>query len=130
MGRIATVKTAYCVDKTAVAGKDYSYYVIAASGKVLSSKSTAVKIRRLKTPAVAVARTSKGIKIASGAVIGAKYYNYYYRLGTGAWRLLKTTTSRDCVHTAAVKGKTYGYLVVASYGSYKSAGSAVKTIKR
>ena len=130
VGRIATVKTAYYVDKTAVAGKDYSYYVVAASSNVLSSKSTPVKIRRLKTPAIAVARVSNGIKIASGAVSGAKYYNYYYRLGTGAWRLLKTTTSRYYVHTKAVKGKTYGYMVVASYGSYKSAGSAVKTIKR
>ncbi len=130
VGRIATVKTAYYVDKTAVAGKDYSYYVVAASGSVLSSKSTPVKIRRLKTPTVAVARASNGIKITSGTVIGAKYYNYYYRLGTGAWKLLKTTTSKYYVHTAAVKGKTYGYMVVASYGSYKSAGSAVKTIKR
>ncbi len=120
-----TKKGTSFTDTTAVAGKLYTYTVVAKSG---SSRSTYIaeglKMRRLKRPVLdSVKSTKKGINFKWKAVDGAAGYLVYRKTGTGKWEQIAKVTGASTttyLDTTAKKGKTYCYSVRAYSGSYKS----------
>ncbi len=113
-------------DKTAVAGKIYTYTVVARSG---SSRSTYIadglKMKRLERPALdSVKSAKKGITFSWEEVTGASGYLVYRKTGSGEWKQIAKVTgasTESYLDTTAKKGKTYYYSVRAYSGSYKSA---------
>ncbi len=113
-------------DKTAVAGKIYTYTVVARSG---SSRSTYIadglKMKRLQKPALdSVKSTKKGVTFTWEEVKGASGYLVYRKTGSGEWEQIAKVTGASTekyVDTTAKKGRTYYYSVRAYSGSYKSA---------
>lgn len=118
-------------DKTAKAGKTYTYSVASVNGK--STKAATKKIVRLVAPVSVTAKVVKAeygdeVKISWKKSTGAKGYNVYRAevSGTkvGKYESLSysnTTSAKDYISES---GKTYKYKVTAVKGSYESAMSA------
>ena len=112
-------------DNTAVAGKIYTYTVVAKSG---NSRSTYIadglKMKRLLRPSLESVKSSKsGITFKWKEVKGASGYLVYRKTGSGDWEQIAKVTGASTtsyVDKTAKKGKTYYYSVRAYSGSYKS----------
>ncbi len=123
---VCTTKSLSFTDKSAVAGKIYTYTVVAKSG---SSRSTYIadglKMKRLARPQLdSVKSAKKGITFKWKEVKGASGYLVYRKTGSGDWeQIAKVTgaTTTSYLDKTAKKGKTYYYSVRAYSGSYKSA---------
>ena len=69
------------------------------------------------------------VKVTWAAAAGAAKYEVQRRLGTGAWKVVKTVTTTSYIDTVKTAG-SYSYRVVAlSATGVESAASAAKTIK-
>ena len=121
-----TKKGTSFVDETAVAGRTYTYTVVAVSGKYRSTYiAEGLEIKRLKTPKPESVKSYKsGIRFNWDTVTGASGYYVYRKTGSGSWvQLAKVTggSSETYLDKTAKKGKTYYYSVRAYSGSHKSA---------
>ena len=118
-------------DKTAKAGKTYTYSVASVNGK--STKAATKKIVRLAAPASVTAKVVKAeygdeVKISWKKSTGAKGYNVYRAevSGTkvGKYESLSYSNTTSTTDYVSESGKTYKYKVTAVKGSYQSAMSA------
>lgn len=123
----STTQTSY-TDKTAVAGKKYTYAIRAIDkSKNLSGYSSSRSITYLKMPTVKGALyTGTGIQVTWGSVSGASgYYVYRKTNGSGTqWSQLAKVKGKAAVtytDKTAVNGTLYDYTVCAYYGTTKSA---------
>ncbi len=118
------------VDKTAKAGKTYSYTVRAYS----KSETSGVKdktIVRLKTPSVSLKTTSKRVNISWKKITGAKGYYVYRKTSSGKYKKIATVkgvSKIKYVDKTAKSGKKYSYKVCAYSGKSTSYMKA-KSIK-
>ena len=118
-------------DKTAKAGKIYTYSVASVNGK--STKAATKKIVRLAAPTSVTAKVVKAeygdkVKISWKKSAGAKSYNVYRAKVSGtkvgkyeSVSYSNTTSATDYIFES---GKTYKYKVTAVKGSSESAMSA------
>ena len=102
--------------------------VIKAQTQVAMKKLTQAKI-------TSVANTKDGIAIKWNKVTGATAYQVYRKVGTGSWKLIKTTTSTSMTNTGLTNGSKYQYKVRAIVkvdGTIvnKGAYSAIRTMYR
>ncbi len=123
---IATTKSTSFTDKTAKAGKIYSYTVKAGYSDYRSTYiADALKIKRLSRPGLSSVKSAKkGITFKWKEVTGASGYYVYRKTGSGKWEEIAKVTGASTVSyvdKTAKKGKTYYYSVRAYSGSYKSA---------
>ena len=121
-----TKKGTSFVDETAVAGKVYTYTVVATSGSYRSTYiADGLKIKRLKRPKLESVKSYRtGIKFKWETVTGASGYYVYRKTGSGDWEQIAKVTDASTTSyfdKTAKKGKTYYYSVRAYSGSYKSA---------
>lgn len=124
--KIGTTKSLTYVDKTAKAGKIYTYTVVAGYGDHRSTYiADGLKIKRLERPALeSVTSSKKGVTFNWEAVTGASGYLVYRKTGSGEWEEIAKVTGASTetyLDTTAKKGKTYYYSVRAYSGAYKSA---------
>ena len=123
---ITTTKSTSFTDKTAKAGKIYTYTVKAGYSDYRSIYiADGLKIKRLSRPSlVSVKSAKKGITFKWKDVTGASGYYVYRKTGSGKWEEIAKVTgasTNSYVDKTAKKGKTYYYSVRAYSGSYKSA---------
>ncbi len=123
---IKTTKSLSFTDKTAKAGKIYTYTVKAGYGDYRSTYiADGLKIKRLSRPSlVSVKSTKKGITFKWKEVTGASGYLVYRKTGKGKWEEIAKVSKKSTisyVDKTAKKGKTYYYSVRAYSSSYKSA---------
>lgn len=123
---IKTTKSTSFTDKTAKAGKIYTYTVKAGYSDYRSTYiADGLKMKRLAKPALSSVKSSKsGITFKWKEVTGASGYYVYRKTGSGDWEQLAKVTgasTKSYVDKTAKKGKTYYYSVRAYSGSYKSA---------
>lgn len=123
---IKTTKSLSFTDKTAKAGKIYTYTVKAGSGDYRSTYiADGLKMKRLERPSLASVKSSKsGVTFKWNEVTGASGYLVYRKTGSGDWEQIAKVTgasTNSYVDKTAKKGKTYYYSVRAYSGSYKSA---------
>ncbi len=123
---IKTTKSTSFTDKTAKAGKIYTYTVKAGYSDYRSIYiADGLKIKRLSRPSLSSVKSAKkGITFKWKEVTGASGYYVYRKTGSGDWEeIAKVTgaTSTSYLDKTAKKGKTYYYSVRAYSGSYKSA---------
>ena len=129
-----TTGTSY-INTKATAGKTYYYKVKAiASKSAANSALSEVKSRTcdLAQPSISITTSSGKPKVSWKKVDGATKYEVYRATSkSGTYSKVKTTTSLNWKDTAAKKGKTYYYKVVAvcKTTAGNSAYSAVKSIK-
>lgn len=121
-----TQKGTSFVDESAVAGKIYTYTVVATSGSHRSTYiADGLKMKRLERPVLESVKSSKsGIRFNWDVVEGASGYYVYRKTGSGKWEQLAKVTgssSETYFDKTAKKGKTYYYSVRAYSGSYRSA---------
>lgn len=122
--KLADVTGTTYTDKTAKAGKKYTY-TVKYIGKPQNSAydKDGLTMVRLSTPKVSkITNTNSGPQLTWGKVTGAKKYNVYVKSGS-SWKKIGDTTSTSFTHTAAKSGTSYTYTVRAydSSGNYKSA---------
>ena len=135
--KIATVKGNTKVtytDKTAKAGKTYTYTVKAYYGKSVSSYNTkGLSIRRLLTTKITSAVSNReGILIKWNKVTGASGYYVYRKSTSGDWKKIATVkgnTKIKYLDETPRKSVTYQYRVKAYYGKYVSAYSNAFKVK-
>ncbi len=123
---IKTTKSTSFTDKTAKAGKIYTYTVKAGYGDYRSIYiADGLKIKRLARPTLSSVKSAKkGITFKWKEVTGASGYLVYRKTGSGDWEEIAKVTGSSTVSyvdKTAKKGKTYYYSVRAYSGSYKSA---------
>ena len=123
---ITTTKSTSFTDKTAKAGKIYTYTVKAGYSDYRSIYiADGLKIKRLSRPSlVSVKSAKKGITFKWKDVTGASGYYVYRKTGSGKWEEIAKVTgasTNSYVDKTAKKGKTYYYSIRAYSGSYKSA---------
>lgn len=123
---IKTTKSTSFTDKTAKAGKTYTYTVKAGYSDYRSTYiADGLKIKRLARPALSSVKSAKkGITFKWKEVTGASGYLVYRKTGSGDWEQIAKVTGASTVSyvdKTAKKGKTYYYSVRAYSGSYKSA---------
>lgn len=123
---IKTTTSLSYTDKTAKAGKIYTYSVKAGYSDYRSIYvADGLKIKRMSRPGLESVKSSKsGVTFKWNTVTGASGYYVYRKTGTGDWEQLAKVTgsaSSSYVDKTAKKGKTYYYSVRAYSGSYKSA---------
>ena len=123
---IATTKSTSFTDKTAKAGKIYTYTVKAGYSDYRSIYiADGLKIKRLSRPTLSSVKSAKkGITFKWKEVTGASGYLVYRKTGSGKWEEIAKVTGTSTVSyvdKTAKKGKTYYYSVRAYSGSYKSA---------
>lgn len=123
---IKTTKSLSFTDKTAKAGKIYTYTVKAGYSDYRSTYiADGLKMKRLARPALSSVKSSKsGITFKWKEVTGASGYLVYRKTGSGDWEEIAKVTGASTisyVDKTAKKGKTYYYSVRAYSGSYKSA---------
>ncbi len=123
---IKTTKSTSFTDKTAKAGKIYTYTVKAGYSDYRSTYiADGLKIKRLSRPALSSVKSAKkGITFKWKEVTGASGYLVYRKTGSGDWEEIAKVTGASTisyVDKTAKKGKTYYYSVRAYSGSYKSA---------
>lgn len=123
---IKTTSSLSFTDKSAKAGKTYTYTVKAISGNYSSTYiASGLKMKSLAIPALSSVKSSKsGVTFKWKEVTGASGYLVYRKTGSGKWEeIAKVTgaTKLSYVDKTAKKGKTYYYSVCAYSGSYKSA---------
>ncbi len=121
-----TQKATSFVDEAAVAGRVYTYTVVATSGSYRSTYiADGLKIKRLERPELeGVTSYKTGISFRWNSVTGASGYYVYRKTGSGDWEQLAKVTDASATSyfdKTAKKGKTYYYSVRAYSGSYKSA---------
>ncbi|MBE6824301.1 MAG: hypothetical protein E7513_03030 [Ruminococcaceae bacterium] len=125
-----TTSTSF-VDKTAVAGKKYTYTVkcLSANGKyaVSAYDKTGKTFNYLKTPAITkVGNAKDGVKITWGKVSGAEKYRVYVK-SNGSWKTIANTTSTTFTHKDVKSNKSYTYTVRCTTASGKTYSSAYDT---
>lgn len=123
---IKTTTSLSFTDKTAKAGKIYTYTVKAGYSDYRSTYiADGLKMKRLSRPSlVSVKSAKKGITFKWKEVTGASGYLVYRKTGSGDWEEIAKVTGASTisyVDKTAKKGKTYYYSVRAYSGSYKSA---------
>ena len=123
---ITTTKSTSFTDKTAKAGKIYTYTVKAGYSDYRSIYiADGLKIKRLSRPSLSSVKSAKkGITFKWKEVTGASGYLVYRKTGSGDWEEIAKVTGASTVSyvdKTAKKGKTYYYSVRAYSGSYKSA---------
>ncbi len=128
--KIKTVKsgsTTSYIDE-AVAKKDginYRYTVRAYGSSCTSDFEDGLVMKRLSTPSVKSATSSKsGITVKWGKVSGSSGYYIYRKTGSSSYKKIATVkggSKSSYVDKTARKGKTYRYTVKAYNGSYTSA---------
>lgn len=123
---IKTTTSLSYTDKTAKAGKIYTYTVKAAYGDYQSIYiADGLKMKRMERPALSSVKSSKsGVTFKWKEITGASGYLVYRKTGSGSWeQIAKVTgaTTVSYVDKTAKKGKTYYYSVRGYSGSYKSA---------
>ena len=118
---------------SAVAGKQYYYYVVAVSESGLESPKSSIVTRVCDLPrpvlkATNVASTGK-IKLTWDKIDGAKSYKVYRSTSkTTGYTLLKTTTGTALTNTRVEVGARYYYKVYALHESNSSANSAYSAV--
>ena len=118
---------------SAVAGKQYYYYVIAVgeNGAESEKSSIVTRVCDLPRPVVKVtnvASTGK-IKLTWDKIDGAKSYKVYRSTSkTTGYTLLKTTTGTSLTNTSVEVGTRYYYKVYALHESNSSANSAYSSV--
>ena len=117
-------KTSY-TDKTAKAGKTYTYTVKSIKGSLSGNyNKNGIKIKRLTVPALkSVSSAKSGITFKWNKVTGASGYYVYRKTGNGSWKRIATVSGNSKVSyldKSAKKGTTYTYTVRAYSGSYTS----------
>lgn len=123
---IKTTTSLSFTDKTAKAGKIYTYTVKAGYGDYRSIYiADGLKMKRLERPSLVSVKSEKaGITFKWNEVTGASGYLVYRKTGSGEWEEIAKVTgasTNSYVDKTAKKGKTYYYSVRAYSGSYKSA---------
>ncbi len=123
---IKTTTSLSFTDKTAKAGKIYTYTVKAAYSDYQSIYiADGLKIKRLARPSLeSVKSTKSGVTFKWKEVTGASGYLVYRKTGSGSWEEIAKVTgasTNSYVDKTAKKGKTYYYSVRAYSGSYRSA---------
>lgn len=117
----------YFIDKTASAGKTYTYTVKAYNEFNQHSpyNTSGITIKRLTVPKLDSYELNKnGIKIKWQGVSGANGYYVYRKVGNGDWQYMGKTTKKYYTDKTAQKGTTYTYTVKAYSGSYVSTYNA------
>ena len=80
-------------------------------GKVLTAQETVAMKKLAQAKITSVTNTSTGITVKWGKVTGATAYQVYRKVGTGSWKLIKTTTSTSLTNTKLTNGSKYQYKV-------------------
>lgn len=132
--KLADVTGTTYTDKTAEAGKKYTY-TVKYIGKPANSiyDKTGLSITRLLSPKVTkIENTYTGPKVTWSKVAGATKYRVYVKTADG-WKNKGFVTGTSYTHTSAIKGKTYSYTVRpyasdTDYGLYNSTGWSNKYI--
>ena len=107
-----------------------------ACGKVLTAQKTVAMKKLAQAKITSITNTSTGITVKWGKVTGATHYQVYRRVGSGEWKLWKTTTSTSVSNSSLTNGTKYQYKVRAvvknSAGKVVNTGafSAIKTMYR
>lgn len=118
-----TTKT-YYVDKTAKAGKTYTYKLRAKNEAGYSSYSSTKTVKHLDQPTLKTAtNTTSGVKISWGKVSSISGYKVYRKTSDG-WKYLGKTTKTYFTDKTAKSGKKYTYTVKAYNGDYSSSYSS------
>ncbi len=123
---IKTTTSLSFTDKTAKAGKIYTYTVKAGYGDYRSTYiADGLKIKRMSRPVLeSVKSAKKGVTFKWNEVTGASGYLVYRKTGSGEWEEIAKVTgaaTTSYLDKTAKKGKTYYYSVRAYSGAYKSA---------
>ena len=102
---------------------------------VIKAQETVAMKKLAQAKITSVANTKDGITVKWNKVTGATAYQVYRKVGTGSWKLIKTTTSTSMTNTKLTNGSKYQYKVraivkvdgkIVNTGSY----SAIKTMYR
>ena len=107
-----------------------------ACGTVIKAQTKVAMKKLAQAKITSITNTSTGITVKWGKVTGATAYQVYRKVGTGSWKLIKTTTSTSMTNTGLTNGTKYQYKVRAivknSAGTIVNKGtySAVKTMYR
>ena len=107
-----------------------------ACNTVIKAQETVAMKKLAQAKITSVTNTSTGITVKWNKVTGATAYQVYRKVGTGSWKLIKTTTSTSLTNTKLTNGSKYQYKVRAiaknSSGTIvnKGAYSAIKTMYR
>ena len=123
------------VKKPTYTAKGYTLHKCSICGDSTKDTYTAKK-ELAKAKITSVTNTKDGITVKWGKVTGATAYQVYRKVGTGSWKLIKTTTSTSMTNTKLTNGSKYQYKVRAiaknSSGTIvnKGAYSAIKTMYR
>ena len=103
---------------------------------VIKAQETLAMKKLSQAKITSITNSSTGITVKWNKVTGATAYQVYRKVGTGSWKLIKTTTSTSLTNTKLTNGSKYQYKVRAivknSAGTIvnKGAYSAIKTMYR
>ena len=128
---LSTVKGTSLTHASAVAGKQYYYYVVALDSDGNPSLKSEIVTRTCDLPRPVVTLTNVAstgkIKISWEAIEDAVKYEVYRSTDNKNWTLLKTTTGTALNNTSTVAGTQY-YYKVRAIASRSSANSAYSTV--